>query len=519
MATPEPTSPVVRQIEDDLDALEDSLLQATDSVEVLGEAAVAASAGMANLAAYAGPGAPMVPMPSFGPPPAPPPVGVPAAPPAGFPPAPPVVPVKPPPAPAPAPPPLAVPVGPNAAAWMGPGAPVVPMPTFGPAVKPAAPPPAAVAPGPPPTGGPGAATSTTPSVPGALPPRPAPVALPTPPPETPGTGVSGALSSLREAVGSTTMAFSLASGAVLGLVQAFSPATVQQFMMALNDLAAVVGSALAPVLQGLTTIAREVGAVLLPVAEQLQPVFTQLMQTVLQVVLPVLDNWASVLQAMVPFIAFVGEVFSNIGTVARVAATFMAGVIEQVKQWVAAIMPSTDGVKSFTDGLRDAIQEIAKAALLLVGYLAKLMGATGFLEGMLKSLGKAPGKPGMADTKDPTGYAAAQQARFTTAMDFGKSVATAAFTATGGVEGPKDTNAWLQDVVKELEDIKAGRDNAVDNAIRAVEKLVEDQRREFERYLTDKWPELVAAIKGEMLDSVKRPAGFTIKTLTGGFFG
>jgi phage-related protein len=349
-------------------------------------------------------------------------------------------------------------------------------------------------------------------VPGALPPRPAPVPVPTPPPEAPGTGVSGALSSLTEVVGSTTMAFSLASGAVLGLVQAFSPATVQQFMMALNDLAAVVGSALAPVLQGLTTIAREVGAVLLPVAEQLQPVFMQLTQTVLQVLLPVIDNWASVLQAMVPLVAFMGDEFSNLGTFARVFSTVMAGMIEQVKQWVAAIMPSTGVFKGFTDGLRDAIEGIAKAALLLVGYFAKLMGATGFLEGMLKSLGKAPGKPGMAETKDAGGFAAAQQARFTTAMDFGKSVATAAFTATGGIEGPKDTNAWLKDVVKELEDIKAGRDNAVDKTIRAVKQMLEDLGRDAQRYVEAKWPELVAAIKGEALSSAKHAAGFAATT-------
>jgi hypothetical protein len=326
---------------------------------------------------------------------------------------------------------------------------------------------------------------------------------------SPASALTGTLGELGSMVGS--------------FVGAFSPSTVMQFQMALADLTAVVGSALAPVMDALTTTARELGSVLLPFARQMQPIMTQLAQTVVQVLLPVLDNWGAVLQDMVPVFQFAADVFANVGTIARVAGAFMAGWIEQIQQWVSAIMPSTDAVKSFSDMIRDATQWLAKSVLLLVAQFAKLVGATGFLEGMTKSLGKAPGKPGLAKTEDDTGFAAAQQARFTTAMDFGKSVATAAFTATGGIEVPKDTNAWLQDVVKELEAIKGGTDGKVQAIMRAMEQIGADIAAIKTR--VEKWINNPTTATKEALNSISFPPGFAkdVGSFLGGagtfFFG
>lgn len=323
-------------------------------------------------------------------------------------------------------------------------------------------------------------------------------------------GVGQTLGMLTGGIGLALGAFTAASGAVYGFVQAFSPATVMQFQQALSDLMAVVGVALTPVMEGLTTVAREVGAVLLPVMQSLQPVVQSLVQTALQALLPAIDTWASVLQSLVPVITFVAEVMTNLGTFVRVMATFVAGLVEQLRQWAAALFGWIGGLigaenpaESFTTWLKTALQSVGEAAILAAGYLAKLVGATGFLEGMLKGL-----KGTIAERKDATGLAAPQQARVTGVMEFEKSALAAAFVATGGVAAPKDTNAWLEEVVKQLEAIQSGKDNKVSEFLEKLNnvEVLKSIKAALETIASAKGS--VESAAGSALDAGKHAVGF-----------
>ena len=338
-----------------------------------------------------------------------------------------------------------------------------------------------------------------------------------------GAAAQEALGGLVGAVNTTTLAFGLASAAVVGSVQAFSPAIVEQFNMALRDLSAVVGEALAPVLQGLTTIAREVGAVLQPAMRALAPVFETLTATVLQVLLPVIDTWASVFQDLIPVINFFAEVFSNVGTIARVGGAFLAGWIELLRQgaaalagWIGGLTGLANPAQSFTDWLKTALQSVGEAAILAAGYLAKLVGATGFLDGMIKSLSKAPGKPGMAAAEDITGKGAAQNARVTTGADFEKSALAAAFVATGGGPEKKDTSDWLAEVVKQLEAIKAGDDNKVQQFLDKLNQLeILKAIKDALQTIAD-IREGVGHAREDALDAAKHGVGFLANPTLGG---
>jgi hypothetical protein len=374
-------------------------------------------------------------------------------------------------------------------------------------------------------------TATTPlpvkitaSEPGALaagmPALPAvPVAAGVPPggpagaPAPAGPGMLGsfgeALGGLTGAVSGAVLPFTLVAGAVTGVIQAFDPSLVEMFSRSLKDLAAVAGLALAPVLQGLTTIAKDVGALMLPVARALAPVFQSLAQTVIQILTPGLDNFAAIVQELVPVVQFVADVLANLGTVVRVSGAFVAGWINQFREWFGALFGGTgDAVKSFQDGLRDAIQNIARAALLLVGYLARVLGMTGFLDGMIKSLGRKPGKGGIAEGESAEGLAAPQQARVTNIGDVQKSQLASAFMATGGLEAPKDTNAWLEQVVKELNEIKAGRTNAVDDLVSKIEAVLDGLEEDFKNYLDRKWNDLLGSMGKGALETADHSVGF-----------
>lgn len=422
----------------------------------------------------------------------------------------------------------------NINAWMGAGAPVIPLPDYGPVAQPQTP--AAALPTPPPASLPvvpaippaGDAAATGPGIMATLRTMAADLGQAMQGLTTnlqsataslgssAASAASGALAGLSEVVGVATGAFGAVTGAVLPFVQAFSPAVVEQFNMALSDLMAVVGVALTPVMEGLTVVAREVGAVLLPVMEQLQPVFAQLTQTVLAALLPAIDTWASVLQSLMPVITFVAEVLSNVATIARVAATFMAGWVEQLRTWAEALggwmgslLGVSDPAKSFTDWLRDALQEVGKAAILAAGYLARLIGGpdSAFLAGMIKSL-----EGRTAERKDATGLAAAQQGKVTTGTEFERSALAAAFVATGGGAEKRETSDWLKDILGQLREQQASKETEIDRFIGSLtsHQTIQAMKNALETIATimSTAQGVGEGVKAAALDVKDHPVGF-----------
>jgi hypothetical protein len=307
-------------------------------------------------------------------------------------------------------------------------------------------------------------------------------------------GIAAGMAVVAGAAGLAAAAFTAAAGSVAGFVQAFSPATLLQFNLAMKDAAAVVGSALAPVLEIMTQAVREVSAMLYPVAQALAPVFQQLAETLKAVFMPIIDQVAANIQFLLPAIRFLGDLFSNLATVVR-------------ENFVASFMPTGDTLKSFSDQVRDAFGELAKAALLTAAYLARLVGATGFIDGMLKSL-----TGGRAERRDATGLGAPSQARLSGVPEFAASVMTAAFTATGAGAGPKKTEDWLADAVKGIEEIKAGNDQSIDKLIEAIGRITDQAVKSILEGLSKG---AQGALAEKALDVSRHPVAFALTPGTG----
>jgi len=85
----------------------------------------------------------------------------------------------------------------------------------------------------------------------------------------------------------------------------------------------------------------------------------------------------------------------------------------------------------------------------MVALIAKIFGATGFLNGM-KNVAK---NKGAAERDNTTGLANPTGARFESAESFGKSIAQASFTATSAGAAPKKTDDFLADIANDMETI------------------------------------------------------------------
>lgn len=248
---------------------------------------------------------------------------------------------------------------------------------------------------------------------------------------------------------STFMGF---AGQMSGFVEAFSPATVELFNLAIRDLTAVVGMALQPVMDAFTEVVKEVSSRLYPVAQALTPVFKVLAGVMLQVLTPALDTLAGVLQSLVPVFEVFAQIIKALTPLLRIGQTLMAGWVELITSLISSMMPSKDGVKGFVDGFAEAIQNLAGAVMKVVAFIARALGGTAFIDGMIKSL---RGK--MAEKKDATGLAAPTGAAFTSLTSFGQQVAAKAFMATGEDVKSKTTEEWLAKLAEDLSEIKGGK--------------------------------------------------------------
>jgi len=247
---------------------------------------------------------------------------------------------------------------------------------------------------------------------------------------------------------STFMGF---AGQMSGFVQAFSPATVELFNLAIRDLTAVVGMALQPVMGAFTEVVKEVSSRLYPVAQALAPVFKTLAGVMLQVLTPALDTLASVIQSLVPVFEVFAQIIKALTPLLRIGQTLIAGWVELITSLISSMMPSKDGVKGFVDGFAEAIQNLAGAVMKVVAFIARALGATAFIDGMIKSL---TGK--MAKKVNPDGSAAPTGAAFTSVTSFGQQVAARAFMATGEPKA-KSTEEWLAKLAEDLGEIKDGK--------------------------------------------------------------
>lgn len=280
----------------------------------------------------------------------------------------------------------------------------------------------------------------------------------------------GMLAGLAGAATGVVGTFNQATGAAKGFVEAFAPSTVLVFQQALGDLAAVIGSALEPVIQSATEIVKDFSSVLLPLMRDLRPVIEQVTGALGEVAKVLISSFAVTMKALAPVIKLVADLFVAMTPIFQAASAAIAGAVEALKYIGTAIMEALGADLSDVGGrVRDAMESVAEAALVASAALLKLINAglgDAFIKGVQNALGAndtakarkeldafggGPLPKQGVEREDATGMKAMTNARFVSIGDFGKQVALAAAVAGGGGGRPKTSEEWLAKISSSLD--------------------------------------------------------------------
>jgi phage-related protein len=279
-------------------------------------------------------------------------------------------------------------------------------------------------------------------------------------------------------------------GAVLTpFVQAINPAAVQAFSMAMRDLTAVVGSAVAPALQATTAAVRQFGGWFLTAFNSMRPLFDKLAGVVSQVLTVLTEFVASSVRAfgpvrdsLGPVITALGAILRGLGEAFRVVLVLLGAVFSPLLillgQTMRNLLPIFDAIAAagkivadvitvlsagFTAMLQtvvqafggfdlgklarqivDGFQAVGRQLILFTAILAKVIGAVSFLDGMIRALSAKP--------TDTTGFAAVGAA-FKGIEALGKEITQAAYVAAGKAGGEMKTEDYLAGLLDEVKGI------------------------------------------------------------------
>ena len=305
--------------------------------------------------------------------------------------------------------------------------------------------------------------------------------------------VGQSLAGIATAASTAIAGLQALAGASAATVSALAPGTVMAFNLAMRDLTATFGVALQPVVQVATTFARMIGSTLLPIMDQLRPVFQELGQVFLNVgqivlrtfarladaAMPMINAFADIVKALEPMLQvfasiaevvlsglmpvfsvmaglfkllesplrLVGELFQMLTPALEALTVITRGIsaaIGEVFQSLASAL-GLDSLRSGFEGLKGAIEQISRAAILAAGAMLKAFGFDGAVDAMMKAL--EPSK------RDNTGLAAPQNATVGDLGGYLQTITRAALLAGGGAaKGPEDEQrAWRESVKGDLQ--------------------------------------------------------------------
>jgi len=284
-----------------------------------------------------------------------------------------------------------------------------------------------------------------------------------------GSMIEGVGGRLANAFANPMAAFKDLSGLVMSFVQAINPAAVMGFNFAMRDATAVIGQALAPVMTIATEVVREWANTLAPIARQMAPLFAQIARAFGDMFISQIRLLFTYFQILMPIIKSLLIVLSGL---ARIVAAVNEGLMVILSGFVGSFDGVEDMVQKVVDGIVDFTKQIVRATVAVVAMVAKMVGATGFLENMRKAAEKKG-----PDKEDTTGRAVPTGANFTAAESFGKSIATASFTATSAAAAPKKTDDFLDQIAKDMDmiantDIKQVIIEAIESASPAIARAI-----------------------------------------------
>jgi len=252
--------------------------------------------------------------------------------------------------------------------------------------------------------------------------------------------------SLAEAITDPVAAFAKLSAVMIGFVSAVNPAAVDHFNRAMKDTTAVIGKSMIGALNIFTTVLREFADVLSPIMRSLTGTINSVATSMSNMFFGMIRMGAVAITVLMPVFKAIGAVFGMffdiIGAVTEALAVVIGGF--------SGLFGGLDGaISSLATTIVDIVKTVARATVQMVALIAKLFGATGFLNGM-KNVAK---NKGASERDNTTGMAAPTGAHFESAEGFGKSIAQASFTATSAGAAPKKTDDFLADIAADMETI------------------------------------------------------------------
>ena len=240
--------------------------------------------------------------------------------------------------------------------------------------------------------------------------------------------------------------FAKLSAVMIGFVSVVNPAAVDHFNRAIKDTTAVVGKSMIGALNIFTTVQREFADVLSPIMRKLTSTIDSVATSMGGMFFGMIRLGGVAVTVLLPVFKAIGSAFS-----------MFFGIISALSEALAVIIGGFSGmfdgldgaVQSMADAIVDIVKVIARATVQMVALIAKIFGATGFLNGM-RNVAK---NKGAAERDNTTGLANPTGAHFESAEGFGKSIAQASFTATSAGAAPKKTDDFLADIAKDMETI------------------------------------------------------------------
>ena len=240
--------------------------------------------------------------------------------------------------------------------------------------------------------------------------------------------------------------FAKLSAVMIGFVSVVNPAAVDHFNRAIKDTTAVVGKSMIGALNIFTTVQREFADVLSPIMRKLTSTIDSVAASMGGMFFGMIRLGGVAVTVLLPVFKAIASAFS-----------MFFGIISALSEALAVIIGGFSGmfdgldgaVQSMATAIVDIVKVIARATVQMVALIAKIFGATGFLNGM-RNVAK---NKGAAERDNTTGLANPTGAHFESAEGFGKSIAQASFTATSAGAAPKKTDDFLADIAKDMETI------------------------------------------------------------------
>ena len=263
--------------------------------------------------------------------------------------------------------------------------------------------------------------------------------------------VEGIMGRLTTSLTGIADAFEAAVGPLRKFVEAISPGQVQVFNLAMRDLNATIGSAFLPVMQVMTEGVRRAASLLTPAVDALAPAFRSLSEALLSFMMPAVQTTAHALKSMAPLVEGIGQALHVFGDFLGVINVIMLSLKDALGDFLKTLLGggNSGGFKSVFDNIISALQRFLVTLIVTSAQIAKLFGATGFIEYLQKNLRElaAPGTGGKGG---------ASNVHIAGLEQISKDLAQAAATAAGGGAKGPGFEEIAKEALKQLEDINKG---------------------------------------------------------------